>query len=196
MTLEEALEQVRLLTAERDAANAQLTAITKERDTVRGKLAQATTDLQVAQSESAANAERVAAEHAAAVAALNEQHTAALTAATTGATRDLVAAEAKALAATLGMRDPSDAVRLLDLSSFSRGEDGSITGLSEAVTGLRESKAYLFGAPGAPASTSAAPPAAAPPASATGGAAFNAVTATDQERRARAAQLGINPANI
>lgn len=194
MTLEEALEQIRLLTAERDAASAQATALTKERDSARSKLAQATTDLQTARTEASTAAEQATTSHAAALAALTTQHEEALAAATSGALRDIVASEAKAIAATMGMRDPADAVRLLDLSAYTRAEDGTITGLTEALGALKESKAYLFGAASAPASTSAAPPPASP--ASTGAVAFNAVTATDSERKARAAQLGINLADI
>ena len=196
MTLEEALEQVRLLTAERDAANAQVTAITKERDSVRAKLTQATTDLQTVRAEATTAAEKAASEHEAALAVLSAQHADALATASTSATRELVAAEAKALAATMGMRDPTDAVRLLDLTAFTRAQDGAITGLAEAVGALKESKGYLFGGASAPPSTSGAPPASAPALPPMGGTTFNAVTATDAECKARASQLGINLAEI
>lgn len=61
------------------------------------------------------------------------------------ANRRLVAAEARALAAAASFRNPEHAVRLLDLSDVTIGEDGSLdaAAITSKLTALAETDAYL-----------------------------------------------------
>lgn len=68
----------------------------------------------------------------------------ALTEAQTAAETALIAAKAEALATKFGAHNPEDVVRLVDLSGVTRGEDGSFTGLQEAIDQAKEQRAYLF----------------------------------------------------
>lgn len=47
-------------------------------------------------------------------------------------------------AAKLGFADPSDAMRMLDASSLSVAEDGSVAGVSDLLKALADSKPYLL----------------------------------------------------
>lgn len=50
-------------------------------------------------------------------------------------------------AAKLGVVDPAAAVKLLDQSGISVGEDGAISGVAEALKALQEASPYLFKTP-------------------------------------------------
>ena len=59
-------------------------------------------------------------------------------------TRRLLMAEVKVIGAELGLIDADVALKLLDTSSVSVGEDGTVSGVREALEALRQSKRYLF----------------------------------------------------
>lgn len=76
--------------------------------------------------------------------------------------RAVIEAEAKAAATRLGAHAPGDLVKLLDLSTVKRGEDGAVTGLDEVLTAAKEARGYMFGEapkPGAQTGNTNAPPA-------------------------------------
>ena len=58
----------------------------------------------------------------------------------------LVAAEVKAIGASLGLVDADVAISLLDKSKVKVKDDGSVEGVKEALEALKTSKSYLFAA--------------------------------------------------
>ena len=71
---------------------------------------------------------------------------AARTAADTTAAQRVIAAEVRAAAVKAGMVD-LDGVKLLDLSTLTMGEDGTVPGIDAILTAAKEGKPYLFGTP-------------------------------------------------
>jgi len=58
----------------------------------------------------------------------------------------LVAAEVKAVGATLGLLDTDVALALIDRKKITVKDDGSVEGVKDALESLKASKSYLFGA--------------------------------------------------
>jgi len=106
----------------------------------------------------------------------------------TASDRAVIEAEAKAVATSLGAHAPADVVRLLDLSTVTRGEDGTIAGLTEALTAAKEARGYMFGEAPKPGTATGSTQAPAAP-RATNPAAFDARTITPAEYEASKAQL-------
>jgi len=84
----------------------------------------------------------------------------ALAQATQRAQQMLITAEIKAQAAALGIVDPDAAAKLADLSGVKVGDDGTVTGVREALEALLQAKPYLkasgpakVGVPSNPAAT-------------------------------------------
>lgn len=67
----------------------------------------------------------------------------ALAQATQRAQQMLITAEIKAQAAALGIVDPDAAAKLADLSGVKVGDDGTVTGVKEALEELLQAKPYL-----------------------------------------------------
>lgn len=63
----------------------------------------------------------------------------------------LVAAEVKAVGATLGLLDTDVALALIDRKKITVKDDGSVEGVKDALEALKASKSYLFGAKSEPA---------------------------------------------
>lgn len=96
----------------------------------------------------------------------------------------IIRAELKAEAIKSGMVD-LDGLKLADLSAVKLDENGEVTGAAELMTSLKEAKPYLFTPPADTTTTTKEPPAKKEPAP------FNARTATEAERQAKARELGI-----
>ncbi|MDD3212945.1 MAG: hypothetical protein PHY64_04700 [Eubacteriales bacterium] len=67
-----------------------------------------------------------------------------LAAITASATRRLLLAEVKSIGSELGLLDADVALRLIDPDALSVEEDGSVTGVREALDALKQDKKYLF----------------------------------------------------
>lgn len=102
----------------------------------------------------------------------------------TSAEQRIIRAELKAEALKAGMVD-LDGLKLADLSSIKIDEKGEVTGATELMAALKESKPYLFKEATSTSSTST-PPKKDPPKP------FDARTATPEERKAKARELGLN----
>ncbi|HJP68274.1 MAG TPA: hypothetical protein VJ846_05175 [Sphingomicrobium sp.] len=102
----------------------------------------------------------------------------------TASEQRIIRAELKAEALKAGMVD-LDGLKLADLSSIKIDEKGEVTGAAELMATLKESKPYLF--KGATSSTTHAgdPPPKKKPEP------FDARTATPEERKAKAREMGI-----
>lgn len=73
---------------------------------------------------------------------------AAAQAATEKANQRLIRAEVKVAAAALGIVDPDAALALADLSKVQVADDGTVSGVKEALEALAKAKPYLIGKPG------------------------------------------------
>ncbi len=73
-----------------------------------------------------------------------------ITEATEKANARLIAAEIKLQGATMGLIDPDVASQLIDRKGIKVGDDGTVTGVKEALEALKQQKAYLYGANPAP----------------------------------------------
>lgn len=104
--------------------------------------------------------------------------------AVSAADQRIIRAELKAEAIKSGMVD-LDGLKLADLSAVKLDENGEVTGAVELMAALKEAKPYLFTPPADTTTTTKKPPAKKEPAP------FNARTATDAERQAKARELGI-----
>jgi hypothetical protein len=102
----------------------------------------------------------------------------------TAAEQRIIRAELKAEAIKAGMVD-IDGLKLADLSSIKIDEKGEITGATELMTALKESKPYLFKEATSSSSADPVPPKEKPKP-------FDARTATPEERKAEARRLGIS----
>ncbi|GAN86138.1 phage scaffolding protein [Komagataeibacter intermedius] len=113
------------------------------------------------------------------------------TAARTRASRAVIRAEARAMAARMGAVEPADVVRLVDLSAVTLSEDGAPQGLDTIMQAARESRAYLFTTP-QPASGAATGTTASGPAPRAGDPApFDARTAGARDVKAAASAAGL-----
>lgn len=102
----------------------------------------------------------------------------------TSAEQRIIRAELKAEAIKAGMVD-LDGLKLADLSSIKIDEKGEVAGAIELMAALKESKPYLFKEATSTSSTST-PPKKDPPKP------FDARTATPEERKAKAREMGLN----
>ncbi len=64
------------------------------------------------------------------------------------ARRRLTMAEVKNVGAEMGLRDAEVALSLMDADALTVDENGAVTGVREALEGLKARKGYLFAAPG------------------------------------------------
>lgn len=96
----------------------------------------------------------------------------------------VIRAELKAEALKAGMVD-LDGLKLADLSAIKIDDKGEVTGATELMAALKESKPYLFREATSSSSTST-PPKKDPPKP------FDARTATPEERAAKAREMGLN----
>ncbi|RFD19235.1 hypothetical protein DY926_12370 [Komagataeibacter melaceti] len=109
----------------------------------------------------------------------------------TRASRAVIRAEARAMAARMGAVEPADVVRLVDLSAVTLAEDGTPQGLDHVLEAARESRAYLF-TPPQPASGAASGTTAAGPAPRAGDPTpFDARTAGARDVKAAASAAGL-----
>ena len=132
--LERARSDLKALRAEHKTVQADADRIRGERDALQAKFEAYQAESTEKLTEATTALERSRAEHEAAMAE-----------ARTAGDRAILTAQAEAIATRLGAHDPADVVRLIDLSSMSRGEDGVFAGLDEAMTAAKEAKGYLFG---------------------------------------------------
>ena len=95
----------------------------------------------------AALAEMLASARAAQAEALPPEAQARLDALNADLTRRLTLAEVKSVGAEIGLIDPDVAMTFLDTSALTIGEDGTVTGVREALESLRQRKGYLFAPP-------------------------------------------------
>ncbi|KVC81394.1 hypothetical protein WI75_08565 [Burkholderia ubonensis] len=102
----------------------------------------------------------------------------------TSAEQRIIRAELKAEALKAGMVD-LDGLKLADLSGIKIDEKGEVTGATELMAALKESKPYLFKEVTSTSSTST-PPKKDPPKP------FDARTATPEERKAKAREMGLS----
>lgn len=100
------------------------------------------------------------------------------------ATARIIRAELKAAAIKAGMVD-LDGLKLADLSGVKLDDSGDVVGADDLMKALKESKPYLFGQPQSTTQTQQTPPKKEEPKP------FDARTATDEERAARAREMGI-----
>ncbi|MCE2563651.1 phage scaffolding protein [Komagataeibacter sp. FNDCF1] len=109
----------------------------------------------------------------------------------TRASRAVIRAEARAMAARMGAVEPADVVRLVDLSAVTLTEDGTPQGLDTIMEAARESRAYLF-TPPRPASGADTGTTASGPAPRAGDpVAFDARTAGARDVKAAASAAGL-----
>jgi hypothetical protein len=127
-----------------------------------------------AQEDAEAKAAKAAAE---ADARVTETHT--------KAEQRIIRAELKAEAIKAGMVD-LDGLKLADLSSIALDEKGDVVGAEALMTSLKEAKPYLFGAKTTTSQTKEPPRKEEPKP-------FNANTASQEERDAKARELGLSP---
>jgi len=59
-------------------------------------------------------------------------------------TARMIAAEMRAVGLEYGLLDANDAMRLVDTTAFEVSDDGTVTGVKEAIEALKTSKPYLF----------------------------------------------------
>ncbi len=111
--------------------------------------------------------------------------TAKITAAEAAANDRIIRAELKAEAIKAGMVD-LDGLKLADLSAIKLDDKGEVVGASELMKALKEAKPYLFGQAQSTTQTQTTPPKKEEPKP------FDARTATDEERTAKAKELGLN----
>lgn len=97
----------------------------------------------------------------------------------------IIRAELKAVAIKAGMVD-LDGLKLADLSGVKLDDKGEVVGAEDLMEGLKKAKPYLFAqAPTTTTQTHTAPPKKEDPKP------FDARTATDEERAAKARELGL-----
>ena len=96
----------------------------------------------------------------------------------------IIRAELKAEAIKAGMVD-LDGLKLADLSAIKLDDKGEVVGAAELMKTLKESKPYLFGQPPSTTQTQTTAPKKEEPKP------FDARTATDAERAAKAKELGL-----
>ncbi|TCG09397.1 hypothetical protein BZM27_06005 [Paraburkholderia steynii] len=102
----------------------------------------------------------------------------------TASEQRIIRAELKAEALKAGMVD-LDGLKLADLSSIKIDDKGEVTGATELMAALKESKPYLFKEASSSSSTQTPPPKEkAKP--------FDARTATPEERAAKAREMGLH----
>ncbi len=97
----------------------------------------------------------------------------------------IIRAELKAEAIKAGMVD-LDGLKLADLTTVKLDDKGEVAGAAEMMKALKEAKPYLFGQPASTTQTTTVPPKKEDPKP------FNARTATDEERAAKAKELGFS----
>ncbi|KON63798.1 hypothetical protein KOEU_27050 [Komagataeibacter europaeus] len=113
------------------------------------------------------------------------------TTARTRASRAVIRAEARAMAARMGAVEPADVVRLVDLSAVTLADDGTPQGLDAIMQAARDNRAYLFTTP-QPASGAAIGTTASGPAPRAGDPApFDARTAGTRDVKAAANAAGL-----
>ena len=110
--------------------------------------------------------------------------TAKITAADVKANDRIIRAELKAEAIKAGMVD-LDGLKLADLSAIKLDDKGEVVGSAELMKALKEAKPYLFGQPQSTTQTQTTAPKKEEPKP------FDARTATDEERAAKAKELGL-----
>jgi len=110
--------------------------------------------------------------------------TARITAAEVKANERIIRAELKAEAIKAGMVD-LDGLKLADLTTVKLDDKGEVVGAAEMMKALKESKPYLFGQTSTTTQTNTSVPKKEEPKP------FNARTATDEERAAKAKELGL-----
>ena len=96
----------------------------------------------------------------------------------------IIRAELKAEAIKAGMVD-LDGLKLADLTTVKLDDKGEVVGAAEMMKALKEAKPYLFGQAASTTQTTTVPPKKEDPKP------FDARTATDDERAAKAKELGI-----
>lgn len=102
----------------------------------------------------------------------------------TSAEQRIIRAELKAEALKAGMVD-LDGLKLADLSGIKIDDKGEVTGATELMAALKESKPYLFKEPSSSTSQTQDPPPKKKPEP------FDARTATPEERKAKAREMGL-----
>ena len=102
----------------------------------------------------------------------------------TSAEQRIIRAELKAEAIKAGMVD-LDGLKLADLSAVKLDESGNVQGATELLAALKESKPYLFKEPTSSTSHTGEPPPKKKPEP------FDARTATPEERKAKAREMGL-----
>jgi hypothetical protein len=77
----------------------------------------------------------------------------------------IVAAEVKAAAVKMGAHEPSDLLKLIDISKLAIGEDGEVKGVDDLLTAVKAVKPWAFSGPsrsgekpGATTTSTATPP--------------------------------------
>ena len=123
-------------------------------------------------------------EKAAAAAAAAADATKQITDFTEKANQRIIRAELKAEAVKLGIVD-IDALKLADTSKLTLDDNGEVVGATELIAALKVSKPYLFKEPVESTSQTVKTPKKDDPKP------FNALTATKEERAAKARELGI-----
>ncbi|QEH97294.1 phage scaffolding protein [Gluconobacter thailandicus] len=134
--LERARADIKAIRAELKDAHADVDRARKERDGFKGQLETQKNAFEAQLAEAKTASEKAAADHEATVAQLK-----------TAGERAVMEAQAETLATRLGAHNPADVVRLVDLSTVKRGEDGKFEGLTEALEAAKTERAYLFGEP-------------------------------------------------
>lgn len=176
-------------------AQQDVTRIGKERDSLQEKFVASEAKAETLRTEFATKTKEAETAHKSALKAAEDTSKTSMEELRKSSTQSIIHAEARAQAAMAGMRDPADAARMLDMAGVAMDKDGKITGLSEAMTALKESKGYLFAEPVKTdtqkgTTTQPTPPA---PAQRSGEAGFSATTASKDEVSARARELGLSP---
>lgn len=159
--------------SERDSAITERDDAIKSRDGYKGQIEKQKAEYETKLSEASAAAEKSKADADAALSAKEASFR-----------EGLIRANAVAAFTKAGAVSPDDAVKLADLSSVTLADDGSVTGLDEAVTAAKEARGYLFTEPAKPGTatgTTAAAPAPKPGAPQP----FNAMKATQEEYEAQ-----------
>lgn len=119
---------------ERDAAVQDRDHARNEATGLRGRITTLENDFSTYKTEAEANSTRAKAEYDQAIATTK-----------TESDRAVIAAEVRVEAVKAGVHNPSDFVKLVDLSALKRGEDGGVQGLSDLIAQQRKDRAYLFG---------------------------------------------------